>query len=170
MASQTPTASIENGLARKVQHLELQLSEAHQRETATAEVLKLSRSPSQLQPVFDFIARSASRLCGQAFNRYALRWYRRLPCCSAQPTARHVVGSRAAVPPIMLRASSNPEGLSIEVFDKIRAGVAAASPTSQAFARPTPAVPDPAPAKFMSTPARRTRSGCCARAASGHTA
>src|SRR5262245_33088105 len=30
----------------------------------------------------------------------------------------------AAVPPIMLRAPSNPEGLPIEVFDKIRAGVA----------------------------------------------
>ena len=30
----------------------------------------------------------------------------------------------AAVPPIMVRAPSNPEGLPIEVFDKIRAGVA----------------------------------------------
>jgi len=30
----------------------------------------------------------------------------------------------AAVPPIMLRSPSNPEGLPIEVFDKIRAGVA----------------------------------------------
>ena len=30
----------------------------------------------------------------------------------------------AAVPPIMLRTPSNPEGLPIEVFDKIRAGVA----------------------------------------------
>src|SRR5262249_8858985 len=48
----------------------------------------------------------------------------------ARYIARH--GSRrvakavlvAAVPPIMLKSESNPEGLAMEVFDKIRAGVA----------------------------------------------
>src|SRR5262245_2911199 len=43
--SMTPTTSVEHDLTRKVQHLELQLSEAHQREPATAAVLKvISRS------------------------------------------------------------------------------------------------------------------------------
>jgi len=54
MESHTPTASAEHDLARQVQQLERQLSEAHQREAATTEVLKvISRSALDVRCVLD---------------------------------------------------------------------------------------------------------------------
>src|SRR5262245_4654951 len=56
-------------LARKVEELSRELCEAHRREAATAEVLKvISRSPTNVQPVFDTIAQSVSRLCDARFS------------------------------------------------------------------------------------------------------
>jgi len=46
-----------------LQELRRELTEAHRREAATAEVLKvISRSPTHLQPVFDGILQSAIEL------------------------------------------------------------------------------------------------------------
>jgi GAF domain-containing protein/anti-sigma regulatory factor (Ser/Thr protein kinase) len=57
------TAGSEQDLARMVEQLTRELSEAHQREAAAAEVLNvISRSNFQVQPVFDSIVQSGLKL------------------------------------------------------------------------------------------------------------
>ena len=59
---------------RTVEELERELAEAHRREAATAEVLNvISRSPANVQPVFDTIAQSVARLCEARFS-YVFRF------------------------------------------------------------------------------------------------
>ena len=63
MPSQMLTSGVEQELGRKVEELTRELDEAHRREAATAEVLRvISRSMSEAKPVFDIIAASALRL------------------------------------------------------------------------------------------------------------
>ena len=63
------TSAAEQDLTRTVEELERELGEAHRREAATAEVLKvISSSPTDVQAVFDTIVRSAVLLCGAMYG------------------------------------------------------------------------------------------------------
>src|SRR5215510_9090404 len=65
MASQPSTAGLAQDLTCKVQELERELTEARRQLAATGEILRLiSRSPTDVGPVFDAIIASAVKLCG----------------------------------------------------------------------------------------------------------
>ncbi len=58
-----------SGLERKVEERTRDLREALEQQTATAEILRvISSSPTEMQPVFDAIAKDAVQLCGGSFG------------------------------------------------------------------------------------------------------
>jgi two-component system, NtrC family, sensor kinase len=67
--------AIENvRLFTELQEKNRQVTEALEQQTATSEILRaISSSPTDVQPVFDSIARSATRLCGGLFGGVFLR-------------------------------------------------------------------------------------------------
>jgi GAF domain-containing protein/anti-sigma regulatory factor (Ser/Thr protein kinase) len=65
MASEPSTAGRDQDLTCKVQELERELTEARRQLAGSGEVLRLiSRSPTNVEPVFDAIIASAVKLCG----------------------------------------------------------------------------------------------------------
>ena len=64
MPSHASTGGADQDLRHMLEELKRELSEAHRREAATADVLKaISRSPNELQPVLDTMLQTAARLC-----------------------------------------------------------------------------------------------------------
>jgi signal transduction histidine kinase len=69
MQSDILTAGAAQDRRRTVEELEGELAKAHRREVATAEVLHvISKSPNDVQPVFDTIASSAVKLCDAIYS------------------------------------------------------------------------------------------------------
>ena len=69
MHSEVSAAGADQDLGRVVEELKRELGEGHRREAATAEVLRvISRSKTDVQPVFDTIVSSAVRLCDGLFS------------------------------------------------------------------------------------------------------
>ena len=69
---QSDTAGAAQDRGRTVEELERELAEAHRREAATAEVLRvISRSLTEAKPVFDIIAASALQLVRAQYVRWS---------------------------------------------------------------------------------------------------
>jgi signal transduction protein with GAF and PtsI domain len=113
MKSQTPTAGVEYDLARKVQQLERQLSEAHQREAATAEVLKvISRSALDVQSVLDRFVKELGRFeLGETsgLQEEVVAKFRKLDIATGQTGLGEAIANRQLLQvPQVIKRPSNP--------------------------------------------------------------
>jgi len=64
MRPNVPTTGAEENLARRVEDLERELGEAHRREAATSEILRvIGSSPTSMRTALDMMAEIAAGLC-----------------------------------------------------------------------------------------------------------
>src|SRR5215472_11159497 len=99
MPSEVSDAGANSNRDPTVEELQRRLAEARDQQSATREILGvMAISPSDAQPVFDAIARSARRLCGGFRSAVWLRRHAYSQHCARQLERRRLGRTGACLP------------------------------------------------------------------------